>query len=160
MQHDAQAEGERWVPLAEAARTLGISVDTLRRRIKRGELREGEAARRITTPQGFAWEVRLDAARPSSSLDGIPAEAPPTRAHPAAEAGHLAALLRETQAEALRQSQAAAMWQARAEMLGQQLEQTQQELRALKAPEPEPVEGPAVATQDVETSRRAWWRFW
>jgi excisionase family DNA binding protein len=37
------------VSLSEAAQALGVSIITIRRRIKRGELR----GRRLSTPQGF-----------------------------------------------------------------------------------------------------------
>jgi hypothetical protein len=159
MQHDGQAAAAAaWVPLAAAARQLGISVDTARRRIKKGQWPAG-ATRQRSTAQGFTWEVDLGALRiPAADPGSTPAEAPPTRAHPAAEAGHLAALLREAQAEALRRAEAAAMWQARAEMLAGQLEQAQTELRALKAPDAGP---PAAAPPAPEQEPpKRWWRFW
>jgi hypothetical protein len=40
-----------WAPLAEVAAAYGVSIDTIRRRMKRGELE----ARRQQTPQGFKW---------------------------------------------------------------------------------------------------------
>jgi len=43
------------VSVGEAARRLGISVDTVRRRISKGEL----LAHREPTPQGYRWEVEL-----------------------------------------------------------------------------------------------------
>jgi len=43
------------VSVGEAARRLGISVDTVRRRISKGEL----LAHREPTPQGFRWEIEL-----------------------------------------------------------------------------------------------------
>src|SRR5215212_5855918 len=43
------------VSIQEAAARLGVSVDTVRRRLKRGEL-TGE---REPTPQGFVWRVAL-----------------------------------------------------------------------------------------------------
>ncbi len=42
---------QRWGTLAEVADAYGVSVDTIRRRMKRGELE----ARRQQTPQGFRW---------------------------------------------------------------------------------------------------------
>jgi excisionase family DNA binding protein len=44
------------VTIAEAAQLLGVGEQTIRRRIKRGEL----VAEQITRPQGHAWRVRLD----------------------------------------------------------------------------------------------------
>lgn len=45
-----------WVTLSEAAQYWGLSVDTVRRRVKRGEL----DARRVATKHGPAYQVRLD----------------------------------------------------------------------------------------------------
>lgn len=45
----------RYVPLAEAARVLGVSIDVLRKRCRRGEV----DARQVQRPQGIAWEVWL-----------------------------------------------------------------------------------------------------
>ncbi len=44
-------DGTRWGTLAEVAGAYGVSVDTIRRRMKRGELE----TRRHQTPQGFKW---------------------------------------------------------------------------------------------------------
>jgi hypothetical protein len=73
----------------------------------------------------------------------------------------------------LQQTQAAAMWQARAQMLGEQLEQTRDELRALQAPKEPELTPAANAANSVENSvqaapaplptgepARPWWRFW
>jgi len=43
------------VSVGEAARRLGVSTDTIRRRIGKGEL----LAHREPTPQGFRWEIEL-----------------------------------------------------------------------------------------------------
>jgi len=43
------------VSIKEAAERLGVSADTVRRRLKRGEL----AGEREKTPQGFVWRVEL-----------------------------------------------------------------------------------------------------
>ena len=44
------------VTLQEAAQRLGVSQDTVRRRIRKEELQ----ARQTPTPQGFRWEVELE----------------------------------------------------------------------------------------------------
>jgi excisionase family DNA binding protein len=44
------------VTIAEAARLLGVGEQTIRRRIKRGEL----VAERTPRPQGHEWRIRLD----------------------------------------------------------------------------------------------------
>jgi len=65
-----------WAPIKQVAADLGISIDTVRRRIQRGDL----AARREDTPQGYRWLVRLDA--PPN-----PPELPRTRAASSHESG-------------------------------------------------------------------------
>lgn len=49
------SEGVTYAPLTEVAAAYGVSVDTIRRRLRRGEL----DARKETTPQGFRWVVAL-----------------------------------------------------------------------------------------------------
>jgi len=44
------------VSVGEAARRLGVSVDTIRRRIGKGEI----TAHQEPTPQGFRWEIELE----------------------------------------------------------------------------------------------------
>jgi excisionase family DNA binding protein len=53
------AELGTWMTAKQAAAYLGVSVDTVRRRLQRGEL-EG---RRETIPQGFRYLVRVDPAK-------------------------------------------------------------------------------------------------
>ena len=52
---DGQQPGQAWAPLAEVAAAYGVSIDTIRRRMKRGELE----ARRQQTPQGFKWLAHM-----------------------------------------------------------------------------------------------------
>ena len=52
-----------WVALADAAQVLDVSVDTVKRRMKRGELE----SRRETIPQGFRWLVRIDPPKTEAS---------------------------------------------------------------------------------------------
>ena len=63
-------EAGAWLPLAEAARQLGVSAKTVRRRLKAGEL----AARQVATAHGPAYEVWVPAAGPvgreASRVDG------------------------------------------------------------------------------------------
>jgi len=54
---DMQEDGQTWASLAQASMVYGVSIDTLRRRIKRHELQ----TRREQTPQGFRWLVALPA---------------------------------------------------------------------------------------------------
>lgn len=64
MHTEGATDARVWAPLADAATAYGVSVDTLRRRMRRGELE----ARREAVPQGFRWLVPLpDAATPGQS---------------------------------------------------------------------------------------------
>src|SRR5215204_7388230 len=47
-----------WIPLQEAAERLNINIDTVRRRLKKGELQ----GRQQPTLRGYRWEVYLDSA--------------------------------------------------------------------------------------------------
>ncbi len=60
----------RQATVAEAAAILGVSVVTIRRMIKRGELE----AERVVRPQGSAYLVTLPPDAPSPSEDGTPTE--------------------------------------------------------------------------------------
>ncbi len=53
----AGEQGRTWVTIAEAASILGVSTDTVRRRVKRGELQ----AQLVHTQHGPTWEVCLGA---------------------------------------------------------------------------------------------------
>ncbi len=46
---------DAYVPITEAAQRLGVSVDTIRRRIRAGEM----LAQRELRPQGYRWLVKL-----------------------------------------------------------------------------------------------------
>ena len=121
--------GDGWVTLAEAATLLGLSVDTVRRRVKRGELE----ARMVPTERGAAYRVRLPSALDTAPTVGSPEPmvgSAPMQAASGAEASELAALVRDLQAELLRRTEAAALWQGRALML-------EARVRALEAPAPQ-----------------------
>ena len=81
------------VPIAEAARRLGVSADTVRRRLKRGEL-EGE---QHPTAQGFTWLVAMPAS--SGSPDAAPVQAPGSQAATSAEGTTVADLWRALEEE-------------------------------------------------------------
>jgi hypothetical protein len=135
---------ERWLPLAEAAAALGLSVDATRRRVKGGAL----VAEKRETPQGGAWWVLVRDGDPppgappgGSSASAERHQAPPGEGngrHHADEAAHLAGLVRELQGEVIRRSEAAATWQARAEVLAIRLEQAERRILALEAPREDP----------------------
>jgi hypothetical protein len=69
---DSQGE-QCWVSLQEAAVRFGLSVDTVRRRVKQGTLESRTAPSRY----GPAWQVRMDQL-PEPASGPAPASAPPT----------------------------------------------------------------------------------
>ena len=160
---DARQDG--WMTLAEAATYLSVSTDTIRRRLKRGELE----AQQVPTPYGPAWRVRVGRAPgvgsiPPGNVSGVGSAAVQEQSEGLLEALRL---VRELQQQNVELAGAAGMWQARAEFLAGQVDQLQ---RALEAPrQPEPAPGFTGANSDgtpVEPARpstkpkRPWWRFW
>lgn len=69
-------DGRERVSIKEAAERLGVSQDTIRRRLKHGEIR-GE---REKTPQGFVWRVELPGEPESGDGRGETAQASPADA--------------------------------------------------------------------------------
>jgi excisionase family DNA binding protein len=142
----ADAEG---LTLAQAAARLGVSTDTVRRRIKRGEL----SAKQVESKFGPAWMVLLSPASPPGN--GVHGAAPA----PAPGVVELVALVRDLQVELLRRTEAATAWQLRAEQLAGRVEQLQAALEAPRAEQASP-QPPAAVEVGVEATARPWWRFW
>jgi len=121
-----------YLSAATAARLTGVSERTVRRWAAAGRVRSIRRGHGylVWFPEvaAIAGHAATAVQTPDAAMSDMPATAE-LSASTAIEAGHLAALVRDLQAELLRRSEAAAMWQARAEMLGHQL-------RALEAPRP------------------------
>jgi hypothetical protein len=71
-EHSIEQPPVQAVSIPEAAHALGVSLITIRRRIKRGELR----GQRLTTPQGFEWRVILPVQLVEHDHDGAMPETP------------------------------------------------------------------------------------
>ena len=136
-----------WLTIAEAAAALGVSVDTVRRRLKRGELQ----AQQMLTERGPVWRVAIEGMHSVPSTPGSNGHSTPST--PAEHAMHdpqqrpellkALELLERSQTEVVAKAEAAAMWQTRAELLAVQLQQRERELadvrdelRVLQAPQP------------------------
>ena len=158
MESNGHDPGE-WITLAEARERSGLSIDALRRRLKRGQL----PARQEQTRHGPTWLVDAEALPSASTRVGA---APTVGARVGAEAG--AAMLalveqnRELHAELLRRTEAATAWQARAEMLAGQLADLREHVRALETPKVEQTtpEPSAAVEPASEPQTRPWWRRW
>jgi excisionase family DNA binding protein len=132
----------------EAARCLGISTDTVRRRIGRGELK----ARKEMNGQNFTWWVEL----PDDTVSAVQEpkeEAPYTQEHHSEDR----AAVNEAEVQALLASQAALIsaLQAQIEAQGVELEARRREaqeflflLQQFQSALPAPRDG------------RGWWRRW
>ncbi len=173
---DTSIPVEGWLTLAEAAAEFNISVDTLRRKIKRGTI----PARQVQTRFGPTWQVCLTL--PWADAGGNADGSAEGGGHPAEGSGQggaegratleLVALVRQLHGDLVQKAEAAAMWQARAMMLDAELQSARGELRALQAPQEQPQpaqdapQSPPAASQPMNASatrggaRRAWWRFW
>jgi len=168
-EHDAEQIGEgqsqgEWLTLAEAAERLGISIYTVRRQAKRGELK----ARQVATRHGLAWQV---------SLGNLPGVAPTVSSTPnqAAESHIVPELLylierlqADYRASAERHQQQVMELSGRLGFMQAELQQAREQLALMApkeeppgnlsrrmtgfpAPEPEAAPGPA---------QKPWWRFW
>jgi hypothetical protein len=169
---DAELQGldagdiDGWVTLHEAAAALGISVDTVRRRLKRGEM----DGRQVPTKFGPSWEVRLGvtatyASAPRSmhppAASTPDANVPPLDVAPYGTLNELVGLIERQQTEhrlALEQKDRTIMELAgRCGFLQGQLQATQERLLMLEAgpsiAEPEPVQ---EASSDAP--RAPWWQ--
>ena len=176
-----------WLGLAEAAELLGISLDAMRRRVRRGEYQR----RQVRTRHGPAWQVRIhpgahgepmvtptDAPWVSPTVDDGATVAPTVKTVDAAAVGELVAYLRErdqlrdqelerTRRDAQAKAEAAALWMARAELLASQLQQAHERIHALKAPKEadpssgftgsSPANGISEAAQEPPKKKRQPW---
>jgi hypothetical protein len=132
--------------LQDAAAVLGVSVNTLRKRIKAGQVR-GE---RVQRPQGYVWQVHLDGLQPPDQ----PADDPPIQEAPSRlQQPQLALMQAEAMAAYTRSlleplvalvEQQETVIRDQAETIGRQaaeLEAARGQIQALTAPQP-PVEVP------------------
>ena len=119
------AHAHAWVPIREAAMMLGVSPDTIKRRIKGGEI----PARKEPRPQGYVWLVQLEstpALAPVAPLHAwLPAPAPAPTLDAASDAVALA--VARAQVEELR-----ALVRTRSEELDARRRETQELLVLLQ----------------------------
>lgn len=157
-------QGE-WLPLSKASQELGVSVQTLRRRIKEKQIE----ARQATTPFGFAWEVLVnsvdrDGEEPINTADlGDQGVNTPIQGASAASLEMISALnlIERLQASVVEKTEIATMWQTRAHVLAEQvsglqvqLGQAHETIKALDAPRPPE----ATRIEEPSSEGKSWWR--
>jgi hypothetical protein len=157
-----QTEQDGWITLAEAAKALDCSIDTIRRKLKRGEI-EGQLQ---NTRHGKLWLVSLgsissigtdsksELIQPMQNRQEAAEPAQAIESEPEQGIVELVRLVTQLQEETTRLNQevvdrteAASIWQGRAEMLSLQLNRAQDTIKALEAPK-------------VEEKPKSWWRIW
>jgi hypothetical protein len=130
------------VTLVEAAYRLGVSVDTVRRRLQKGELR----GQQQPSPSGHIWLVEIDEeVNQNSRLADRSA---------AAEQGEQACLA-ACQADIRRLEEMVAMLQAHIVTQGSELEAKNQQIQELHV-----LLQTAQAALPAPRDGRPWWKWW
>jgi hypothetical protein len=123
------------VSIQEAATRLGVSAETIRRRVHKGVLR----SRQVPTPQGFVWMVELPNEEPQQGIHAGESE----------QLHELVAVLKAQLEKKDHQLEIqAAAHQEQLEAKDRQIEQLHVLLQQAQAALPAPKEN------------RSWWRFW
>jgi chromosome segregation ATPase len=124
------------VTVPEAARRLGITEDTVKRRLRKGELQGERKAR----PQGYIWMVELseEEVDPDSTVTGT------TSSHGEDSENH-----QVSNGEVRRLEEMVSMLQHQLEVREREVQQLHVLLQQAQAALPAPRE-----------NARSWWRFW
>ena len=132
--------------MVEAAVILGVSPDTVKRKLQRGEL----VGHQEETPQGFRWIIELpDNADSSKHSSAAPADAPVTTGV-GETLREIVDILKDEVAELRQQLQTqATTYQEQLESKDKQIGELHVLLQQVQAALPAPKE-----------DRQSWWRFW
>jgi hypothetical protein len=135
------------VTMAEAAKRLGVSVDTIRRKLRRGELQGCQQPR----PQGFIWVVELPEESDNHDVTFAETVADTSASYPGSKG------------EICRLEETVAVLQAQVVAQQQQMEAQQEELTAKN----KQIEQLHVLLQQAQAAlpapreNRSWWqRLW
>jgi hypothetical protein len=133
-----------WVTLAEASQRTGVSIQTLRRKLKKGKIE----SRQVETIYGPTWQV------PLAQLSRVEGEASPQSQD--STNLELVNLVRDLHQENRELAETSSMWQERAQTLALHLSQAQEKILMLEAPkEEEP-----ASKNGEEDNLLPWWRRW
>ncbi len=143
-----------WVTIKEAAGRLGVSPDTIRRRLKSGEL----TGQKEQTPQGFTWLVEVPFTIEPPPRPDTPSE-PPGPPPPADAAPNQATA---PAAEVRRLEQLVEVLQTEIEARRREVEQLHivlsQQARALALPAPQETPATEPPTHPPRQNRSSWWQ--
>ena len=135
--------------MVEAAHQLGVSVDTVKRRIQKGELKGRQQPR----PQGFVWLVEMPE---ETNLPGShPANTPVDTAVMAGELRRLEEMVQFLKAELNGRDIQIELWKQEAEAHREQLQAKDRQIEQLHV-----LLQQAQAALPAPREGHAWWRFW
>ncbi len=129
------------VAIAEAARRLGVSADTVKRRLRSGELRGHKQPGR----GGFSWLIEMDESSPSNSVGNAPANAPANDVEVQALRELVETLRAQVTAQQNQLEYHQQQFEAKDRQIGELHVLVQQAQAALPAP---------------KENHQTWWRFW
>ena len=161
---DTQGE---WVSLVEGSQRLGISIQTLRRKVKKGEVE----ARQVTTSHGLAWQIKLlRDDNGHSKVEDLDTqqdnqEQPVEQPEQGEAILKMIDWLRTMQEENRNLAGQVGFYQSKLQQLEGQLALAQGKILMLEAPKaPEsPPEAPEMVAAEEEGERATsapWWRLW
>jgi hypothetical protein len=156
------ADAGAWLPVKEAAPRLGLTLDQLRRKLRRGEI----GGRRVPTPTGHAWLVRVDGAlsdavRPPSDSTPAPPSAggSPALARAQEMAVYSEQLLRPYVAKIETQAERLGRLEERTESLQAETERLRARVAELEAaPAASETTETPIAPQAEGPAARSWWQ--
>ena len=135
--------------MVEAAHQLGVSVDTVKRRIQKGELKGHQQPR----PQGFVWLVEMPE---ETNLPGSnPANTPVDTAVTAGELRRLEEMVQFLKGELNGRDVQIESWKQEAEAHREQLQAKDRQIEQLHV-----LLQQAQAALPAPKENRSWWRFW
>jgi hypothetical protein len=137
-----------WVTKKEAAERLGISIDTVDRRLKRGEL----CGKQQTRPQGFTWLIEV----PDETYDQGAGEASPPLGTPVITPQSTPDKTREVH----RLEELVAALKDEVSLLQHQLDAQQTQLESKDRQIGELHVLLQQAALPAPRNNRPWWRFW
>jgi DNA-binding transcriptional MerR regulator len=140
----------RMLTMVEAAHQLGVSVDTVKRRIQKGELRGHQQPR----PQGFVWLVEMpdESNQPGSN----PADTPVDTAVSMGELRRLEEMVQFLKAELVARDAQTESWKQEAEAHREQLQAKDRQIEQLHV-----LLQQAQAALPAAGDNRSWWyKLW